>query len=122
MLFKDEMWIRHPRLCVRPMGAINLAPTVGGVNADPTVGGINAAPTVGRGPIYRAHAPAPFMGEGSPTGPMIANTTLQNLFMKRVYHTIRSPGDAQRVTLSSELSGNIQVRACVLYDKRKKRL
>ncbi|HEY5002627.1 MAG TPA: hypothetical protein VII61_05715 [Ktedonobacteraceae bacterium] len=65
MLFKDEMWIRHPRLCVRPMGAINLAPTVGGVNADPTVGGINAAPTVGRGPIYRAHAPAPFMGEGS---------------------------------------------------------
>jgi len=74
MLFKDEMWIQHPRLCVRP------------------------------------------------TGPMMANTTLQNLFMKRVYHTIRSPGDAQRVTLSSELSGNIQVRACVLYDKRKKRL
>jgi hypothetical protein len=57
MLFKDQMWIRYPRLRVRPMGAINLAPTIGGVNA---------APTMGRGQIYRAHAPAPFMGEGSP--------------------------------------------------------
>jgi hypothetical protein len=43
MVFKNEMWIR------------------------PTVGVVNAARTHRRGPIYRAHAPAPFMGEGSPT-------------------------------------------------------
>jgi hypothetical protein len=58
MLFKNEMWIRRLCLCVRHTGAINLARTVGGVNA---------ARTHRRGLIYRAHAPAPFMGEGSPT-------------------------------------------------------
>ena len=76
MLFKNEMWIRRPCLCVRHTGAINRARTVGAVNAARTVGVVNAAHTVGvvnaahthhrRGPIYRAHAPAPFMGEGSP--------------------------------------------------------
>jgi hypothetical protein len=36
MVFKNEMWIQRPCLCVRPTGAINRARTVGGVNAAPT--------------------------------------------------------------------------------------
>ena len=58
MLFKNEMWIRRTCLRMRLTGVINRARTVGGVNA---------GPYGGRGRVYAAHAPAPFMGEGSRT-------------------------------------------------------
>jgi hypothetical protein len=59
MVFKNEMWIRRPCLCATHGG-------VGVVNAARMVGVVNAARIHRRGLIYRAHAPAPFMGEGSP--------------------------------------------------------
>jgi hypothetical protein len=73
MLFKIKCGY-DAHVCAYDTGAINLARTVGVVNAAGAVGVVNAACTVGvvnaahthrRGPIYRAHAPAPFMGEGS---------------------------------------------------------